>query len=331
VKPVTFIDAATLDDAVAALAKGNGARVIAGGSDLLGMLKDGTAEYDELVSLGDIEALRQMEVTDAGMRIGAMVPIARLGLGAEFTGPYRILAEAARSVATPEIRNQGTVGGNLCQRPRCLHFRSALIDCYKKGGRDCPAADSPYQNYLSIFGGPNCYAVHASDLAPALIALDATVTLQGPHGARDLPLAAFLSGPEADFTRENVLQQGDVLTSVFVPAPAPSWRGTYVKARERTAGDFPIVSLAIGYELRDVAIANARVVLGAVAPVPLRMAAAEAVLNGQAPSEDVAAAAASTALQAASPLQHNGFKVDLARALIERNVVAVAQMHANGT
>jgi xanthine dehydrogenase YagS FAD-binding subunit len=262
------------------------------------------------------------------MRIGAMVPIARLELGPEFTGPYRIIAEAARSVATPEIRNQGTVGGNLCQRPRCLHFRSALIDCYKKGGRDCPAAEAPYQNYLSIFGGPNCYAVHASDLAPALIALDATVTLHGARGARELPLASFLAGPEVDPIRENVLQPGELVTSVAIPAPPPSWRGTYVKARERTAGDFPIVSLAIGYELQDATITNSRVVLGAVAPVPLRMESAEAVLNGKAPSQDVAAAAATAALAPASPLQHNAFKLDLARALIERNVLAVAQLHA---
>jgi xanthine dehydrogenase YagS FAD-binding subunit len=326
-KPITFVEPGSLEDAVATLAKGHGAHVIAGGSDLLGMLKDGTADYDELVSLSDIEGLHEIEVTDAGMQIGAMVPISSIELGPEFTGPYCIIAEAARSVATPEIRNQGTVGGNLCQRPRCLHFRSALIDCYKKGGRDCPAADSPYQNYLSIFGGPGCYAVHASDLAPALIALDATVTLYGPRGARELPLVSFISGPEAGFTRENVLQPGELLTSVFIPAPPPAWRGTYVKARERTAGDFPIVSLAIGYELRDGTIANSRVVLGAVAPVPLRMQAAEALLNDQAPSEAVAAAAATTALAPASPLQHNGFKVDLARALIERNVTAVAQLH----
>lgn len=327
-KPVTFIEPGSIEDAVATLAKGNGARVLAGGSDLLGMLKDGTADYDELVSIGEIDGLRDIEVTDTGMRIGAMVPISRLELGDEFTGPYRIIAEAARSVATPEIRNQGTVGGNLCQRPRCLHFRSALIDCYKKGGGDCPAAESPYQNYLSIFGGPNCYAVHASDLAPALIALGANVTLQGPGGARELPLAAFLSGPESDPTLENVLQPGELLTSVFIPAPPPAWRGTYVKARERTAGDFPIVSLAIGYELSDGVIANARVVLGAVAPVPLRMETTEARLNGQAPTQEMAAEVAAAALAPASPLQHNAFKVDLAKALIERNVMAVAQMHS---
>ena len=221
-KSVTFSEPLSVEDAVATLARGNGARVLAGGSDLLGMLKDGTAVYDELVGLGALDDLKQIDVTPQGLHIGAMVSIARLEFGEEFSGPYRIIAEAARSVATPEIRNQGTVGGNLCQRPRCLHYRSALIDCYKKGGRDCPATESPYQNYLSIFGGPGCYAVHASDLAPALIALDATVTLQGPAGARELPLASFITGPEADSTRENVLQPGELLTSVFIPAPPPA-------------------------------------------------------------------------------------------------------------
>jgi xanthine dehydrogenase YagS FAD-binding subunit len=324
VKPITFLEPSSLDEASALLANRTGAAVLAGGSDLLGMLKDGTAEDDALVSLAAIQGLNTIAVTDEGVRIGAMVPIVGLELGTEFSGPYRIIAEAARSVATPEIRNQGTVGGNLCQRPRCLHFRSALIACYKKGGRDCPAAESSYQNYLSIFGGPNCYAVHASDLAPALIALDGLATIRGPRGERELPLASFLTGPEVDATRENVLQPGEILTSVSVPAHPPGWRGTYVKARERTAGDFPIVSLALGYELRDGALANPRLVLGAVAPVPLRLQQAEAALQGKQANEASGRAAADAALSGASPLLHNGFKLDLARALIERNVIAVA-------
>jgi xanthine dehydrogenase YagS FAD-binding subunit len=322
VKPVTFVEPADLAGVVSELAAGNGVRPIAGGSDLLGELKEGSATYSRLVSLGALHALRRIERTAEGLRIGALVTIAQLETAPELNGPYRILAEAARGVATPEIRNQGTLGGNLCQRPRCLHFRHALVDCLKKGGADCPAEATPYQNYLSVFGGPGCYAVNASDLAPPLIALDAWVSIAGPSGARELPLAAFFTGPDVDPLRENVLTAGEVLTAVTLP-PAPArWRGSYSKSRERTAGDFPIVSLAFGYEMRD-GMANVRLVLGGVAPVPMRSVEGEGVLGGQAPGPEIAAAAADAALSGATPLSHNVFKLDLARALILRAVTRV--------
>jgi xanthine dehydrogenase YagS FAD-binding subunit len=321
-KPVTFVEPADLAGVISELAAGNGARPIAGGSDLLGELKEGSAAYSRLVSLGALDALRRIEPTAEGLRIGALVTISQLEMAPELNGPYRILAEAARGIATPEIRNQGTLGGNLCQRPRCLHFRHALVDCLKKGGAGCPAAETPYQNYLSVFGGPGCYAVNASDLAPPLVALDARVSIAGPAGARELPLASFFTGPAPDPARENVLTAGEVLTAVTLP-PAPArWRGSYSKSRERTAGDFPIVSLAFGYEMRD-GMANVRLVLGGVAPAPLRSIEAEGVLEGHVPGLDIAAAAADVALSGAAPLSHNAFKLDLARALILRAVTRV--------
>jgi xanthine dehydrogenase YagS FAD-binding subunit len=227
-------------------------------------------------------------------------------------------------VATPEIRAQGTLGGNLCQRPRCLYYRNALTPCLKKGGVDCPAHESPYQAYLSIMGGPGCYSVHASDLAPPLIALGAQVSIAGPLGARTLPLEQFFAGPERDVHRENVLAAGEVLTSVTLPAARPGWQGTYLKGRERTAGDFPVVSVAVGYALDHGRIRQARLVLGGVAPVPWRSAAAEAVLEGQEPSPELAARAAAAALANAQPLSHNSFKVEIGRALVERAIMAVA-------
>ncbi len=323
-KPVTFVEPADLAGVIAELSSGNGTRLIAGGSDLLGELKEGSAPYSRLVSLGALDSLRRVEHTPAGLRIGALVTLSQLQAAPELAGPYGILTEAARGVATPEIRNQGTLGGNLCQRPRCLHYRHALVSCLKKGGAGCPAADTPYQNYLSVFGGAGCYAVNASDLAPPLIALGAWVTIAGPSGSRELPLTSFFTTPNVDPTRENVLEAGEVLTAVTLPVMPSGWRGAYSKSRERTAGDFPIVSLALGYEMRDGRMTNARLVLGGVAPTPLRSLDAEAALEGQAPSAAVASAAAEAALTGATPLTHNAFKLDLARALITRAVTRLA-------
>jgi xanthine dehydrogenase YagS FAD-binding subunit len=320
-KPLTFVEPADLAGVISELAAGDGAAPIAGGSDLIGMLKDGTAAYTRLVSLRGLDALRRIDSRrDGRLRIGALATLSELEFSDALVGPFAVIAEAARGVATPEVRNQGTLGGNLCQRPRCLHFRHPLVSCLKKGGDSCPAAESPYQNYLAVMGGAGCHAVHPSDLAPALIALDGIATIQGPTGERQVALESFFTGPETDATHETVLAAGEVLTKVEVPAAPAGWRGVYSKARERTAGDFAIVSLALGFELSGGVIFSARVVLGGVAPAPLRSHAAEEVLNGQPPSNELAGRAADKALEAATPLSHNGFKLDLARALIVRGV-----------
>lgn len=322
-KPFTFVEPGELRSVISELSSGD-ARLIAGGSDLLGELKEGSAAYSRLVSLNAVDSLRRIERTPDGLRLGALVTISQLETAAELDGPYRVLAEAARGVATPEIRNQGTLGGNLCQRPRCLHYRHALVSCLKKGGAGCPAAETPYQNYLSVFGGPGCFAVNASDLAPPLIALGASVTAAGPSGSREMPLSMFFTTPEFGPARENVLEAGEVLTAVTLPGMPAGWRGAYSKSRERTAGDFPIVSLALGYELSDGRMTDVRLVLGGVASTPLRSLDAEAALEGRPPTEAAAAHAADAALTGASPLAHNAFKLDLARALILRGITRLA-------
>jgi xanthine dehydrogenase YagS FAD-binding subunit len=325
VKPFAFVEPTSLEEVIQALALGQGqARLIAGGSDLLGELKDEVVSYARLVSLAGVEELRHIRDGGGGLRLGALITVTQLEYDPHLSGPYRVLAEAARSVATPEIRVQGTLGGNLCQRPRCLYYRHALTPCLKKGGADCPAIDSPYQAYLSIMGGHGCYSVHASDLAPPLIALGAQVSIAGPSGTRDLPLEQFFSGPEQDVRRENVLAGDEVLTAVTLPPVLPEWQGTYLKGRERTAGDFPIVSVAVGYALNAGRIRQARLVLGGVAPIPWRSLAAEAVLEGQIPAPELAARAAAVALANAKPLSHNAFKVQIGQALVERAILAVA-------
>jgi xanthine dehydrogenase YagS FAD-binding subunit len=331
VRPFRFVEPDNLHEVVTLLGTGHGtARPIAGGSDLLGELKDEVVAYDRLVSLTGLEDLRQMRHDDGGLYLGALVTLTQLEYDTRLRGPYRILAEAARGVATPELRNQGTLGGNLCQRPRCFYYRHALTPCLKKGGTDCPALESPYQAYLSIMGGPGCYSVHASDLAPPLMALEAQVTTVGSTGRRSMPLAAFFAGPEQDVRRENVLASDEVVTAVTVPTPTAGWRGTYLKARERTAGDFPIVSVAVGYALSGDVVQRARLVLGGVAPIPRRSGAAEAVLEGHEPTPELAAQAAEAALANARPLAHNTFKIDIARALVRRAIMAVASRLQEG-
>jgi len=316
--PTTLADAFTLLEAHA-----EGALPIAGGSDLIGLLKDDVVYYERLISLAGIAELRDCHLNlDGGLHIGALVTLAELEHHARLQGPYRMLAESARGVATPEIRNQGTLGGNLCQRPRCFHYRSALISCLKKGGRVCPAVESPFQQYLSVMGGDGCFCVHASDLAPVLIAMGGRVWLASSSGQRSMLLESFFAGPERDVQRENVLAPGEVITAVTVPALAEDWRGTFLKARERTAGDFPLVSVAIGFALLKGTIQQARVVLGGVAPVPWRSLAAEAVLEGQAPSDAVSEQAAAAAFAVAQPLANNDYKVDIGQVLVARAIRA---------
>ncbi len=324
-RPFTYIEPNSLDEVIHLLAAGNGAaRVIAGGSDLLGELKDHVVAYDRLISLAAVDDLRQIQPQGDGLCLGALVTLDALEHEPRLQSAYRILAEAARGVATPEIRHQGTLGGNLCQRPRCLYYRHALMPCLKKGGADCPALASPYQGYLSIMGGHGCYSVNASDLAPPLIALDAEVALAGSAGRRRMPIEQFFVGPQVDVRRENVLRPDEVLTEVTLPAAPQGWQGTYLKARERTAGDFPVVSVAVGYALAAHRIQHVRLVLGGVAPIPWRSTAAEAVLAGQTPGADLAAQAAEVALSGAQPLAHNAFKLEIGRALIARAIMAVA-------
>jgi xanthine dehydrogenase YagS FAD-binding subunit len=324
VRPFTFVEPATVQEAVGLLREGRGAaRPIAGGSDLLGELKEGTVAYDRLVSLAGLPGLAAIEETECAATIGAMATVEAL-VAHRFGNPsYTILNEAAQGVATPEIRTVATVGGNLCQRPRCWYYRNALFRCLKKGGTDCPAVEG-FNKYLAILGAHRCYIVHPSDLAPPLVALDASVRILGPAGARWLPLAEFFVGPERDPLRESVLAADEIVSEVRILAPPAGWRGTYVKARERTAGDFPMVSVAAGFALEGGAARHARIVLGAVAPVPWRAPAAEAVLEGQPVTPERAAQAAEAALAGAQPMSGNAYKLDVARALIARTILTLA-------
>ena len=317
-RPFEYLQPQSLEEASSLLSV-DGAYALAGGSDLLSEMKERVVSPAALVSLAGVEELRAVEVTPEGVRIGAMVSLAALAGNTELQQRYPLLTEAAGGIATPQIRNVGTLGGNLCQRPRCFYYRSPLTLCLKKGGDSCLAL-AGNSKYLSILGGERCYIVHPSDMAVALVALDAQVELGGPAGRRTMSLQEFFIGPSVNLTSENVLQTGEVVASVSVRSSPENTRSVYLKAREREAGDFALVSVAAALAVTDGRVSWCRVSLGGVAPYPYRAQEAEECLIGIAAANADAAEAGRRAVAGATPLRGNGYKVDLAANLIKQAI-----------
>ncbi len=293
-------------------------RPLAGGQDLLTTMKDYTSRPTRLVNLKNIRGLNKITLNARGLTIGTLVTLTELEEHAGVRKSFPGLAEAANSIATPQIRNLGTVGGNLCQRPRCWYFRLEEVICLKKGGSECYAA-SGENKYNAIIGGGPSYIVHPSDLAPVLLALGATVTVMGATGKRVIPLDKFFTLPtEGDIRRENVLKNEEIITEIHVPASPLAARSTYLKFKERESLDFAIASAAVAVRLAGRMVQDARIVLGGVAPVPWRVPAAEKFLVGKELKPDVLAEAAKIALADAQPLEKNAYKVPLAQTLVRR-------------
>lgn len=316
----------TLDEAVRLLSEGHAVKdpnerpqLLAGGQDLLTSMKEGLVRPPRVINLKGVPGLDRIEdLRGKGVRIGALVTVAALAENAIVRDRFPGLAEAAQEVAVPQIRNLGTVGGNLCQRPRCLYFRLEHVVCLKKGGDTCYAASGD-NKYNAIFGDGPSYIVHPSDLAPMLVALGALVTFQGSKGPRTIPLEQFFTLPnQGDVRRENVLAADEIVTHVEVPAAAWAKRSAYLKFRERPSLDFAMSSVAAALDLSGGAIREARLVLGAVAPIPWRVPKAEAALKGRPANEATFARAAEIALEGAAPLAHNEYKVPLTKTLIRR-------------
>ena len=294
-------------------------RPIAGGQDLLTTMKDYTSRPGRLVNLKHIPGLNRITLNARGLTIGALVTLSELEEHAGVRKSFPGLSEAAHSIATPQIRNLGTVGGNLCQRPRCWYFRLEEVVCLKKGGSECYAAKGE-NKYNAIIGGGPSYIVHPSDLAPMLVALGGRVTVTGASGRRVIPLEKFFTLPsQGNIRRENVLQNDDVITEIFVPASAVAAHSTYLKFKERESLDFALASVAAAVQLgADHAVRDVRLVLGGVAPIPWRVPAAEKFLIGKQLTADVLAEAAKIALAEAKPLEKNAYKVPLAQTLVRR-------------
>jgi len=326
-KTFTNVNARDLRQAVARSAdarqSGQAASFAGGGSDLLALMKERIVRPDVIVSLKPIKGLDQLTPGGGGITIGGLITLDGLSRDARIHRQYAVLAEAAASVATPQIRNVGTLAGNLCQRPWCWYYRNGF-PCLKAGGSQCFSVSGENQ-FHAIFGGGPSYIVHPSDTAPALVALDATFRIVGPSGEREVPAADFFVLPRQNAAAENVLANDELLASVHVPTAAAGMRSVYEKVLDREAWTHAVVSAAVVLRMDGQTCRDARVVLGGVAPIPWRLPEVERLLTGQRITEEVAARAGELAVAGARPLAKNGYKVPLTNALVRRTVLELAR------
>ncbi len=320
--PFEFVGPESLKEAVSLLTEAPGTEVVAGGTDLLSELKDGLRKPRRLVSLAGIEELGGVRWGNEKVRLGASVTLASLVDDERLAGEFPILRQAARSIATPQIRSVATLGGNLCQRPRCWYYRHPAFPCYKKGGVHCYAVNG-YNRNLAILGLGASVMVHPSDMAPALIAMDARLESFGPGGRRTMALDDFFAGPNEQQLQEHVLERGEIVTTVSLPKPLPDTSSVFLKAQDRTGEDFALASVAASVSVSEGLVTRANLILGGVAPTPYRAHEAEEYLVGR-PIDDVQPSkVAELALCHARPLRHNGFKVILARNLVRHAVETI--------
>ena len=323
-KAFAYVNPANEKDAVAALkADGMVALPLAGGQDLLSRMKDYITTPDRLVNIKGLDAAIT-QTPNGGLRLGSAVKIVDLAEHAEAARLYPALAHAAGEVGTPQIRHQGTLGGNINQRPRCWYFRNEEFVCFKKGGSRCFATTGENQ-YHAIFGndGPS-HIVHPSSLAVPLVAYGATFRVVGPGGERDVPSADYFTMPNMrNVRKENVLADEEILTHVTLPAPGTVKTGHY-EVRYKQSHDWPLAMTTVVLTMNGNTIRSARVVLGAVAPVPWRSRPAEAALAGKPLNAATAAAAAEAAVSEAKPMSGNAYKVQIARTAVKRALLNAA-------
>ncbi|MEW6745523.1 MAG: FAD binding domain-containing protein [Planctomycetota bacterium] len=324
-QPFEYVHAASLGEASELLGdKSRRVRAKAGGIDLLDLMKEGLERPDRLVHLRRIPDLGRVQETAQGVRLGALLTLAELAANETVRRLYPGLANAAAEAATPQIRNVATVAGNLCQRNRCWYFRAADFPCLRKGGEVC-FAEKGENRYHAIFSDSFCYAVHPSNLAPMLIALDAAVEIYGPNGARTLMLAEGFFRIEGLEGRDVTIGPQEIITAVVIPAAALGLRTAYLEVRERRSFDWALVSASVALRMEGKVCREARIVLGSVAPLPWRAHAAEEKVRGKALTLEVAEAAADAALADAKPLADNGYKVPVAKAVLWRALIKAAQ------
>ncbi|MBM3776959.1 MAG: hypothetical protein FJW23_01805 [Acidimicrobiia bacterium] len=323
-KAFAYVNPSNESDALAALRSGGIVRPLGGGQDLLARLKDYLDEPDRLVSVKGALNREAAATGDGGLRIGAAMRLFEVAEHPEILKRYPALAEAASTVGSPQIRHQGTVGGNLNQRPRCWYFRQEEFVCFKKGGNRCFAADGENQ-YHSIFGndGPS-KIVHPSSLAVPLVAYGARFRLASASGEREVAAADYFTLPSMQTVqKENVLADDELLTHVILPAPGNVRSGHY-EVRFKESRDWPMAFATVVLAMNGPSIDSARVVLGAVAPVPWRAEDAERVLRGRLLDDAAADVAGEAAVRGAKPLAQNAYKIRITRTAVKRAVLAAA-------
>ena len=319
------INAASTDDAVAALGRyGKGARVLAGGQDLLFRIKKYIVQPECVINLKTIPGLNTIRSSpEKNLRIGALTTLSQISRSTELQEKYLVLAEAAGVVASPQIRNLGTLGGNICQDVWCWYLQDGF-SCWKSGGKFCDLAGGDSRYYGSVMGGHLCLSNHPSDTAVALAALDAKVHIVSPKGGRTSSISDFLCGHNwiGGRLQSHTLGLDEIVTEIEVPfRPTHS---AYVKFALRKSWDFAIASVAVSAVIRERVCEDLRIVLGGVATFPYRSQEAEKLLRNRAIDEASAGAAAEAALENAKPLKMNGYKVELSKTLVRRALLSLA-------
>ncbi|MDA1092014.1 MAG: xanthine dehydrogenase family protein subunit M [Acidobacteria bacterium] len=311
----------TADDALALLAEhGSDAWVFAGGLDTLDWFKDRVKRPKVVVDLGGIESLREIRTTADGIEIGAMARLIDVVNNTDIKAQFPALAFAAKSAASPQIRNVGTIGGNIGQDTRCWYYRDGWT-CYRAGGNICYASPPTAMNREHcILGASRCVAVNPSDTAPVLVALEAEMVVRRGSAERVIPAEEFFVGPEIDIERMTALEPGDLLMSIRIPSKWAGARVYFEKVRDRDSWDFPLVNVATAIKESGGSITDARVVVNGVAPTPVRLTAVENAIIGQSMNEQTAERAGNVAIQGVAPLTHNGFKVNLMKNLVKRSI-----------
>jgi len=318
----------TVEDTVALLEQyDKDAWVLAGGLDTFDWFKDRNKRRQVVVDLSGVEAMQGVKrAADGGLEIGATTTLTDVANNPLVKDSFRLLSQAAALVASPQIRNQGTLGGNVSQDTRCWYYRSGWT-CYRAGGNIC-YADTPtaINREHAIFDANRCVAVNPSDTAPALIALDAQMVIHSSGGERVVNAQNYFIGPSVDITRMTVLRPGELLTAIRIPATFAGAEFYFEKIRERQVWDFPLVNIAAAMKVANGTISESRVVVNAVAAHPMRLTAVEDAIAGKPRNAETAAMAGDLAVQGARPLAHNGYKIPLVKNLVKRAIRGEAQV-----
>lgn len=312
---------ASTEEALAVLDQhGADAWVLAGGLDTWDWLKDRVKKPAAVVDLGGVSELREIRSLGGGLDIGAMATLRDVIRHPEVSEQFSMLADAASQAASPQIQNQGTLGGNVGQDTRCWYYRDGW-SCYRAGGNIC-YADTPtaMNREHAILGASRCVAVNPSDTAPVLVALDAEMVVRNSTGERVIPAQDFFIGPAVDIMRMTALQPGDILTSIRIPWTWANTRFYFEKARDRAVWDFPLANVASAAKINNGVVEDIRIVANGVAPYPVRFLAAEDAVRGRQVGQASAAEAGEIAINGVRPLRHNAYKVTLLRNLVKRSV-----------
>jgi xanthine dehydrogenase YagS FAD-binding subunit len=320
----SYVQPKSLREAIRQLSS-KGAKIHAGGTDLLGCLHDDVFQVKKVVSLSRLDELRGIRQTkEGGLRIGALTPLVEVVNSEPIKERYPVLAQAASEVASPQLRNQGSLGGNICQKPRCWYYRGEF-HCLRKGGGKC-FAENGENHYHCIFGsGRICYIVHPSDTAPALMALEASVRIAGPKGTKLVPLEKFFVLPSTDVKKETVLEPNEIVIEILLPPPAKNtFRSGYRKVRARNSWDFALAGVAFALQFKADRIEKASVVLSGAAPIPWRSKQVEDALVAKRLNAGTVERASEAVVKNAELLEHNGYKIPLFRGLIEEELTTIA-------